>query len=463
MKRPVTALFAASFTLAACNGLPASSPTAHYGAAALTHRVHPRYTSPIQHVIIMVQENRTPDNLFHYLKGADIAEYALDKKQLVKLTPMSMAAKFDLNHSHAGYLLDYNNGKMDGFGSHLTHKNSAFGPFHYVPYNEAKPYLEMARQYAFADRMFQTNQSGSFPSHQYLVSGDANAEPDTPWEVSSNAYASKVGPRPGTGCDANRFSYVKTINPYDGTDGPTPYPCFDRPALSDLLDSQGVSWKYYQHELGPGLWHAYDAIQHVRYGPDYANVIPHPEQILTDIKNGQLPGVSWVMPADAKHSDHPGSESSEGPSWISAVVNAVGQSQYWDSTAIFVTWDDWGGWYDHVAPPQMNNYYELGFRLPLLMISPYAKPGYISHDQHEFASILNFAEETFGIPKGSLGSTDVRADDLMDAFDFTQTPIAFTKIKSPPFHPVVKSKDPPDDDPDDPYPGEPDNVDYSTR
>jgi phospholipase C len=141
-----------------------------------------------------------------------------------------------------------------------------------------------------------------------------------------------------------------------------------------------------------------------------------------------------VIP-DGAHSDHPGSGGHDkGPSWVAAVVNAVGMSSFWKNTAIFVTWDDWGGWYDHVRPP-IENGYELGFRVPLVVISPYAKRAYVSKVQHEFGSILAFSEETFGIPKGAHNATDARADDLMDAFDFGQQPRKFVPIKAPPFHP----------------------------
>ncbi|HEY1682232.1 MAG TPA: alkaline phosphatase family protein [Candidatus Tumulicola sp.] len=422
---------------AAC-GAPqpgASMPGSEFGTSRTTHSaVH--YTSPIQHVIILVQENRTPDYLFQGVPGADISKTGLDHTgKTVKLTPISLAAPYDLNHNHVGFERDYDGGKMDGFDTGLTHQQQKYGVFHYAPKSETAPYLAMAKQYAFADRMFQSNQSDSFPSHQYLVSGTASALPTTSWPAAGNPYDSQNGKGSGAGCDANKYSVVDTVSPYDGGPGPTPFPCFERPVLSDLLDQQGVSWRYYQNKLGTGLWHAMDAIKHVRYGQDYSNVITPPETVLSDISNNQLPGLSWVMPADLPHSDHPGSDSASGPSWIAAVVNAVGASHYWNSTAIFVTWDDWGGWYDHVAPPQFNNYYELGFRVPLLIISPYARAGYVSHDQHEFGSLLAFSEETFGIPKGSLGTTDVRADDLMDAFDFTQTPIVFVKIKAPKFKP----------------------------
>ena len=107
---------------------------------------------------------------------------------------------------------------------------------------------------------------------------------------------------------------------------------------------------------------------------------------------------------------------------MASIVNAIGASQYWGNTAIIITWDDWGGWYDHVAPPILNSY-EYGFRVPLIVVSPYAKRGYVSHTMHDFGSLVRFTEETFHLP--SLGYADSRADDLSDCFDFTQAPTTF--------------------------------------
>ncbi|HEY1428845.1 MAG TPA: alkaline phosphatase family protein, partial [Candidatus Tumulicola sp.] len=214
--------------------------------------------------------------------------------------------------------------------------------------------------------------------------------------------------------------------------GPNIFPCFDHPTLADLLDAQQHSWRYYEHQLGTGLWHAYDAIKHIRYGSDYANVVSPSQTILKDVADGNLPDLSWVIPPSEQFSDHPGSRSAMGPAWVSAVVNAVGRSQYWDSTAIFITWDDWGGWYDHVKPT-IYNQFELGFRVPLVVVSPYAKSGYVSHKEHEFGSILRFAETDFNL--GSLHQTDRRSDDLSDMFDFDEQPLKFVKIKAPPFRP----------------------------
>ena len=415
-----------------------STPLINSGGESQPRLRHQVVSSPIQHIVIIVQENRTPDYLFQGVLGADIAKTAIDAHgHVVPMKPMSLAAPYDLDHGHGAWVRDYDGGKMDGFGKNLNRtQKQGGGPFRYAPRSEVEPYHEMAIQYVFADRMFQTDQAGSFPSHQYLVSGTASALPVTPFNDSSDPYDSQTGEKADAGCDARKNTVVDTINPNNGAPGPTPFPCFERPVLSDLLDQQGVAWRYYQNHLGPGLWHAFDAISHVRYGKDYANVVTPPETVLADARHGRLPGVSWVMPADAKHSDHAGSESAEGPSWVAAVVNAIGQGPEWNSTAIFITWDDWGGWYDHVPPHQFGNYFELGFRIPLVIISPYAKQGYVSHVQHEFGSILAFSEETFGIPKGSLHTTDVRSDDLMDSFDFSKSPRPFAKIKAPPFHPA---------------------------
>jgi phospholipase C len=448
MRWAVLLAFATALAVAACAAPPqgtATVPSIHAGAFAHGHR-YASLPTPIAHIVIIVQENRTPDYLFNGMLayGANIATSAVDSQgQVVALKPISLAAPYDLGHGHGSFIDDCdmqpsNTCKMDGFDKHIPPKYH-LRPFGYAPQSEVQPYLDMATQYVFADNMFQTNQAGSFPAHQYMISGDASGEPATADGISSEPFSSKTGGQRPAGCDAPKLSVVNTIDPGTGSPGPTPFPCFERPTLSDLLDGQGVSWKYYQEGLGAGGWHAPDAISHIRYGADYQYVVTPPEKILYDIHHHKLPGVAWVMPADYYHSDHSGNRSTAGPSWVAAVVNAVGQTAYWKSTAILIVWDDWGGWYDHV-PPQQFNAYELCFRVPLVIVSAYAKrgasrEGYISHVQYEFGSILAFAEETFGISKGSLGSTDVRANDLSDAFDFTQQPRPFAVISAPPFSP----------------------------
>jgi len=222
------------------------------------------------------------------------------------------------------------------------------------------------------------------------------------------------------------------INP-DSHEDTSQYPCFDHPTLTDLLDKSNISWRYYAPSAGI-IWNGPNAIKHMCVpdptgtlctGSDWNNkVILNQTQVLTDVANGQLPTVSWVIPT-AQASDHPQKNDGSGPSWVASVVNSIGNSSYWANTVIFLTWDDWGGWYDHVAPPIVNaNSY--GFRVPLIVISPFAKPAYVSHLNHDFGSILKFIEETFSLP--TLGYADSNADDLADCFNFQQTPLPFQTV-----------------------------------
>jgi phospholipase C len=196
--------------------------------------------------------------------------------------------------------------------------------------------------------------------------------------------------------------------------------------LPDLLDTRGISWRYYTSSAG-SIWTAPNAILHLSCGPDWTNNMTlNQTLVLKHIAQGDLPAVTWVIPS-GQASDHPGPNDGSGPSWVASIVNAVGNSPYWSNTAILITWDDWGGWYDHVAPPIINSY-EYGFRVPLIVVSRYSKSGYISHVQHDFGSILKFIESNFGLP--SLGYADAKADDLSDCFNFNQMPLTFHRISA---------------------------------
>ena len=196
------------------------------------------------------------------------------------------------------------------------------------------------------------------------------------------------------------------------------------------MDAAGISWRYYTSGIykDGNLWNAFQAISHIRYGKDWkANVVNPQTRFFRDVKNGVLPAVSWVTPT-CGNSDHAGCFASHGPAWVASLVNAIGKSQYWNSTAIFVMWDDYGGWYDHV-PPALVDYDGLGIRVPLLVISPYAKQGYVSHVQYEHGSILKFVEDRFGLPR--LSASDARATSPeSDCFDFSQPPRTFVPIRS---------------------------------
>jgi phospholipase C len=223
--------------------------------------------------------------------------------------------------------------------------------------------------------------------------------------------------------------------------------------MADTLDAANVSWKYYAPNIriaGGRLWSPFAAIRNVRYGRDWKrNIISPQTTVLTDAANGRLAQVSWVIP-DAADSDHAGTHSDKGPSWVASVVNAVGEGPDWNSTAIVVLWDDWGGWYDNLAPPQLD-FVGLGIRVPCIVISPYAKPGYVSHTQYEFGSTLKFIEEAFGLSAlGSVaqGYTDTRAHSLADSFDFKQKPRAFRRIPAP-YPPAYFLSQPPSGEPPD--------------
>jgi phospholipase C len=393
-----------------------------------------------QHVIIILQENRTPDNLFHGLPNADIANVGVDSHgKTVRLSPVSLTSPYDLNHTHGAFLAMYHDGKMDGADrisagciAGEVHCLPRHPQFVYVDPSEVRPYFDLATQYAFADRMFQTNQGPSFPAHQFIIAGTSAPTPTSDLFAAENPFSkSGSSTRFGfsysySGCAAPQL-WVHMINPA-GFESEIHDACFEHSTLMDLLDSKQLSWRYYS--VGDSwnvLWNGPAAIRHIRFGSDWTKVVNRNTQILSDIASGQLPNVSWVIPS-GQASDHPAINRGEGPSWVSAIVNAVGNSTYWPNTTIFITWDDWGGFYDHVPPPLYNSY-EYGFRVPLIVVSPYAKPGYVSHVAHDFGSILRFIEELFNLP--NLGFADALADDLSDCFDLQQPPLVFHQIQAP--------------------------------
>jgi phospholipase C len=412
----------------------------------------------LQHVVIIFQENRTPDNLFHdpalIAKGADIASSGVNSKgQTIPLSSTSLAKDYDISRSHGAFtkMCDLNTStgtcKMDGADQVLvTCSMQATGcpppnpQFMYVQASDVQPYFDMAEQYTFADHMLQTNEGPSFPAHQFIISGTSAPT------ATSNLFAAE-NTTGGTGCAAPPAASVALVDP-KGNESSKIYPCFEHPTLTDELNAKHASWRYYAPSAG-SIWTAPNAIQHMCGpnatppnatacgGSDWVNsVVLNPAQILTDISNNLLPAVSWVIPA-GQNSDHPGSiDNVGGPSWVASVVNAIGTSSYWSNTAIIITWDDWGGWYDHVPPPKVINDgsgwgagYVYGFRVPLIVVSAFAKAGYISHVPHDFGSILNLIEQNFGL--ASLGYADARADNLSDCFNFHQTPLHFQTIAAP--------------------------------
>jgi phospholipase C len=410
----------------------------------------------IQHIVVIFQENRTPDNLFQdpvlIKNGADIAQSGVNSAhQTITLSPIDLGTaganpqNYDLIHAHSAFVSMYDGGKMDGAdlipcypADNCPPKAHPNPQFMYVNPADVQPYFALAERYTFGDRMFQTNQGPSFPAHQFILSGTSAPTATSDLFASENMSGGSIA-----GCIATAGTTVKLIDAL-GVESSSQYPCFEHPTLTDLLDAKGVSWRYYAPSPG-SIWTAPDAIEHICQqqtingvltctGPDWTgNVVIPQSQVLQDIANSQLAQVSWVIP-DGAQSDHAGSNNNDGsgPSWVASIVNEIGKSPYWANTAILITWDDWGGWYDHVPPKIVNDGitwgsgYIYGFRVPLIVVSPYAKAAYISHATHDFGSILKFTETTFDLP--SLGYADAAADDLSDCFDLTQRPITFQEI-----------------------------------
>jgi len=436
--------------------------------------------SNFAHVIIVIQENRTPDNLFQglcrppYGKSTSCStkptgsQYDIqtsnwkDKTSSTGVSspgPVKLANAYDLGHKHSSFtdLCDQTVAGvclMDGAALNNCVGTCPTKPaFKFVSNMTGilNPYLDIATQYGWANYMFQTNQGPSFPAHQFLFGG--TSAPSASDDAIGTFAAENVAPDvKGTiaGCIALQTTTVSVIT----TAGETTmmYPCFEHETLSDLLDVAGISWKYYTGGAG-SIWTAPNAIDHICQptasyggqctGPNWDNdvITNTPQQVLSDISNCKLAAVSWVIPSQ-QNSDHPQYNTGGGPSWVASIVNQIGNAKkcsdgelYWNNTAILITWDDWGGWYDHeaptfLAPPQGD--YQYGFRVPFMAVSAYTAVGYVDNNRHDFGSVLRFVEQNFGIAEGALGFADARSStDLTAFFDLTKPPRVFTTIPSP--------------------------------
>ena len=376
------------------------------------------------HIIIMVQENRTFDNLFATFPGADGKTIGKTHNGTLLLRPSDLESPISPNNGYPSWFRDWNHGKMNHFDLVPIGRTPGTYVYQYVRPAQIAPYWDLAKHYVLADHMFQTQGSGSFTAHQDLIAGGT--------AINSTESLIDFPSAAPWGCDAPHGTVTSLItadNQYGHDDGP--FPCLGYRTLRDLLDGDDLSWRYYAPEVGQSfggnLWNAFNAIRVVRQGSEWGVNVTWPETLVfTDITNNSLPAVSWVIP-DYKNSDHPGDNSDTGPSWVAQVVNAIGQSPAWKSTAIIIVWDDWGGWYDHVAPPGTRKYGGLGFRVPMIVVSPYSRSGYVSHNVYQFGSIVRFVEDNWHLPR--LGTTDGSSKDFVkDFFDFNKAPRPFSPV-----------------------------------
>ena len=378
----------------------------------------------IKHIIVVIQENRTFNNLFggpNGFPGALTTSTAVNSHgKTVALKPRGLAAPGDLDNYYPAYLEACNAPsstpfvvgepspcRMTGFDrpQRWNHQEALA----YADYGDTGPYWDIAKKYALGDHFFQGHNSESYTAHQFLFASQSawvNQAPSEPfWQTPFDPW----------GCDTGGNSRTKMIDPktwnwpsnYNG-----PRACFGYPSLADRLNSKGLTWRLYLYSFWMNI-NGFDAIKSIRDSSEFheGNTFRTPQgKFLTDLKNPNytLASVTWLLPGPLS-SDHPGVPFGYyGPSWVADVVNAVGHSRYWKDTAIFVTWDDWGGFYDPVPPYVVRDAQGPGFRVPLIVVSPYAKRGRVVKSDAEFGTLVKFIEQTFGL--ANLGGTDTSPD-----------------------------------------------------
>jgi phospholipase C len=375
--------------------------------------------SHIDHIVFLVKENRTFDTLFGTFPGANGATKGTRCDGSV--VPLAHAPDRigDIPHSFADGIEVIDGGRMDCF------RDSG-----YVQYDEQDipNYWAYARRFVLADNFFSSEYGPTCVEHFFNYAAQSDrfvdcARPgqlglgerefcDDPFEVAytfptlTNQQhraifrAEEQGP---AGAEAVRSHYRLR------------FPCSDVKVLPDLLQARGISWKEYR---GDTTWvQPLREVRHVRFSPMYRNVVLN-TRFDTDVQEGTLPQVSWLTPP-VHESDHPPHSICKGENWLVDTLNTLMRSKYWSTTAVVVTWDDFGGFYDHVPPPHVDAY-GFGPRVPAIVISPWARRGLVDHDQMDFASVMKFIETIFGLP--SLTDRDARANDMLSAFDFTHPP-----------------------------------------
>jgi phospholipase C len=377
-------------------------------------------SSPIKHVVVIVKENHTFDNYFGTFPGAEGTTTCKLKSGTIPC-PKAPDLPRDMCHTHDCALADWDLGKMDGFEQDpAANQNGDYLAWSQYDGTTIPNYWAYAEHFALADHFFANVLGPSFPGHMFFLAAQAGWAYGNPGTSVLHPYWG-CDQSSGTTCPilANGTCTVESV-----------FPCFSIPSIPDVLP-KGIGWKFYGSNfyLLPEVWSMFNGINAIRNGPGWANVVTT-DQFTTDIQNHTLPAVTWLVNQDLSD-EHPGIGGvCAGENWTVGYVNQIMASNYWSDTVIFFSMDDFGGWYDHVPPPRQygcdaQHPYGLGFRLPLIIMSPYVKQG-VYKNVAEQASIPRFIERIFGAPALSTidpAAQDGQANDLLDAFDFTQTPI----------------------------------------
>ncbi|MFZ0285878.1 MAG: alkaline phosphatase family protein [Terriglobales bacterium] len=376
----------------------------------------PPGASLIKHFVFLIKENHSFDNYFGQFPGAAGATKGkLSDGKVVTLGPMPDTTSHDIGHTTANTLTGMDNGKMDGFDL-IDLGNDNGDLLAYRQFGEAgiPNYWYYAQHFTLADEMFSSYHGPSYPNHFYTVGATSNGILDLPvdWLAPGPGHGVAVG-----GCDATPTTSVRTLDAEGNIDAD--FTCFDFETLVDELQAADLSWNYYAPGYGEEgyIFSVLDAINHIRNSQLWTDHVVSDTQFESDALAGNLPAVSWVVTGAAD--EHPPHSTCRGENWSVQQINAVMQGADWDSTAIILVWDDFGGQYDHAVPPSVDGF-GFGPRVPMLIISPYSKPGYISHTRYEFSSVLKTIEQRFGL--APLTQRDMDANALWNSFNFQQTP-----------------------------------------
>jgi phospholipase C len=378
--------------------------------------------TPIQHVVVIVKENHTFDNYFGSFPGAEGTTQCQTTQGPITAPEAPNSTSRDLCHEHSCALTDWDGGKMDGWlavSAASTNNDNLFCAQYHE--SDIPNYWQYARHYALGDHFFANVLGPSFPGHTFVLAAQAGWATDNPgYTVTS----------PFWGCDESA-SYTVPVLDQTTCMSKSVAPCFNIPSVPTLLPSS-TDWKFYGSNFYvlPEIWSMFDAISAVRNGPGWGNVV-NASTFDSDVQAGKLPAVTWLVDQDL-NDEHPNVGGvCQGENWTVGHINTLMQSPYWKNTVILFTMDDFGGWYDHVLPPRQygcdaTQPYGLGFRLPLVVISPYVKPGVYSNVAEQAsipAFILKLFKSTQMLGDIDPAAQDKQANDLMDMFDWNQTPL----------------------------------------
>jgi len=361
--------------------------------------------------VIIVKENRSFDQYFGTFPGADGATTGmLSNGEVVRLGHTPDHLLLDIAHSGLAARKAVNNGLMNQFntipGAIQNGQDVAMSQMHQ---SDIPNYWRLASTYTLDDHFFSTVNGPSFPNHLVTVAAQSANTDNNVTNITNYAW----------GCDSGPYARVQQINPITGATRMVK-PCFNMLTLPDELQAHNISWKYYSPPRFTSgyIWNALDAVHHIRYSSLWATHVPSDTTFIADALHDRLPAVSWLV-TNELYSEHPPHSVCAGENWTVNVIDSIMRSPEWDHTAIFLTWDDFGGFYDHVPPPRYN-LLALGPRVPTLVISPYARLHFVDHTTYDLSSILKFVEERYNLPP--LTQYDAQSADMATSFDFSQPP-----------------------------------------